>query len=255
VAVALVALLGVAGGAMVVAAIPGERAPISPRPSEALVATPTPRPTPRSTTTLEPTPEPSPVATGRGPLATAVPAGDVADLCEIFFDVPCGLGPGRYAPSRFQPAFDIELGDGWSTAAHREDIVALTRAEGSLTFAGPIREVYPHGESSEPRARARDLIEAFLATDGVGATVPAGVRIGGRRGLSTDLAPTEHHRITLFSTAGSTYNLEPDRVTRIVVIDLLGGDTVLIAIESSDGHDLRDILDTADPAAGTIHWR
>jgi hypothetical protein len=39
------------------------------------------------------------------------------------------------------------------------------------------------------------------------------------------------------------------------VIDLLGGDTVLIAIESSDGHDLRDILDTADPAAGTIHWR
>jgi hypothetical protein len=186
---------------------------------------------------------------------TAVPAGDAADLCEIFFEIPCGLGPGRYAPSRFQPAFDIELGDGWSTVAHREDIVALTRPEGSMTFAGPIREVYPDGEASEPKARARDLIEAFLATKGVGATVPADVRIGGRRGLSTDLAPTQDRRVRLFATDASTYHLEPDRVTRIVVIDLRGGKTVLIAIESSAGHDLRDILDTADAAAGTIHWR
>jgi eukaryotic-like serine/threonine-protein kinase len=255
VAVALVALLGVAGGAMVVAVIPGVRAPVTPRPSEALIASATPRPTPRATPTPEPTPEPTAAPTRRGPPATAVPAGDVADLCEIFFDIPCAMGPGRYAPSRFQPAFDIQLGDGWSTAAHREDIVALTRPEGSMTFAGLIREVYPDGEASEPKARARDLIEAFLATNGVGATVPADVRIGGRRGLSTDLAPTDDRRVRLFATGASTYHLEPDRVTRIVVIDLRGGKTALIAIESSAGHELRDILDTADAAAGTIHWR
>jgi hypothetical protein len=179
----------------------------------------------------------------------------VADLCETFFDIPCGLAAGRYAPSRFEPAFDIELADGWSNAIHRGDLVSLVREEGAMTFAGPIREVYPNGEADEPRARARDLIRAFISTDGVGATQPATVRIGGRRGMSTDLAPSDDERVALFSTDGSTYHLEPDRTTRIVVMDLRGGRTILIAIESRGDHDLRDILDTADPAAGTIRWR
>ena len=70
-------------------------------------------------------------------------AGEVADLCETFFDLPCGLGAGRYAPSRFSPAFDIELGDGWSNAAHAADLVALTRAQGADDVRRRIAEVYP----------------------------------------------------------------------------------------------------------------
>jgi hypothetical protein len=73
--------------------------------------------------------------------------------------------------------------------------------------------------------------------------------------MSTDLAPSDDERVALFSTESSTYHLEPDRTTRIVVMDLRGGRTVLIAIESRGDHDLRDILETADPAAGTIRWR
>jgi hypothetical protein len=30
---------------------------------------------------------------------------------------------------------------------------------------------------------------------------------------------------------------------------------VVLAIEPNDGYELRDILDAADPAAGTIRWR
>ncbi len=249
------ALLGIAGGAMLVAALPGTERPVAPSEAgQALLRTPTPEPTPELTP--EPTPEPTPDPTPEpSPEAPTVPPGRVADLCEVFFDIPCGLGPGRYAPSRFQPAFDIELGDGWSNVTHREDIVSLAREEGSVTFAGPIREVYPNGEADEVRSRARDLIRAFIATDGVGATSPATVRIGGRRGLSTDIAPSDDERVALFSTEGSTYRLEPDRTTRIVVMDLRDGRTILIAIESRGDHDLRDILDTADPAAGTIRWR
>jgi serine/threonine protein kinase len=252
VVVALLALLGIVGGALIVAALPGAaRDQISPSPSLADVATPTPRPTP-SPTPL-PTPRPSPtVAPTVAP--TAVPAGEVADLCEIFFDIPCGLGPGRYAPSRFRPPFEIQLGDGWSNAAHREDIVALTREQGTMTIAGKITEAYPKGRTVEPRPRARDIIEALIETDGVGATDPAEVRIGGRRGLSTDLAPLDDERVALFSTEGSVYNLEPDRTTRIVVVDIKGGGTALIAIEPADGFELSDILETADPAAGTIRW-
>ena len=251
-------ILGLVGVGSLVAALSGRPGAA---PSQAVVTTPSPGPTEPPTTDPTPTPDPSPkpaptpTATS-APTAdpTALPPGDVADLCEIFFDIPCGLGPGRYAPSRISPAFDIEIGEGWSNAVHRADLVALTRAEGTFTFAGAIREAYPDGEAEEPKARAREIIEAFIATEGVGSTKPANVRIDGRRGLSVDLSPIDSASVTLFRTDGSAFQLEPDRTTRIVVMDVRG-DTVLLAIEPGDGSDLRDILDSADPAAGTMRWR
>jgi hypothetical protein len=238
---------------MLVTAIPG-RPVESPVPSQALVETASPTEEPTPSPTPEPTPSPTP-ATEPSPEPTPLPEGEVADLCEVFFDIPCGLGAGRYAPSRFRPGFDIELGEGWSNATHREDIVVLTRPEGTVTFAGNLREVYPDGEADEPSSRARDLMEAFIATDGVGATDTNDVRIDRRRGFSSDFEPVGTERVPLFSTEGSTFNLEPDRATRVVVVDLPGDDMVVLAIEPNDGYELRDILDAADPAAGTIRWR
>ena len=117
VVVALLALLGIVGGALIVAALPGAaRVQLTPAPSVAVVAVTTPRATP--TATARPTPKPSP-SRSPTPAPTPLPAGEVADLCEIFFEIPCGLGAGRYAPSRFRPEFEIELGDGWSNAVHR----------------------------------------------------------------------------------------------------------------------------------------
>jgi serine/threonine protein kinase len=255
VVVALLALLGIVGGAVIVAALPGAgRTMITAAPSLADVATPTPRPTPTPSPSPTPTPQPTPTVPATV-APTAVPAGEVADLCEIFFDIPCGLGPGRYSPSRFRPRFEIELGEGWSNAAHTADIVELTRTEGAMTFAGKLTEAYPNGRKIEPRARARDIIEAFLATDGIGATDPAEVKIGGRRGFSTDLAPRDDERVALFATEGSTFNLEPNRTTRVVVVDIKGGGTALLAIEPNNDFKLADILETADPAAATIRWR
>jgi len=256
--IALLALIGIVGGAIAVAALAGgSRTLESGLPaSEAAVETPTrtPKPTPTPSPTPSPTPKPTPSATPT-PSPTPVAEGATADLCEIFFDIPCGLGAGRYAPSRFRPPFDIELGDGWSNAAHREDIVVLTRPEGTLTFAGGLRQVFPRGKPGEPSTHARDLMESFIATDGVGATKPKGIRIDRRRAYSSDLQPVGRTRVPLFSTDGSTFNLEPDRTTRIVVVDLPGDDTIVFAIEPSDGYELRDILETADPVAGSINWR
>jgi len=256
--IALLALIGIVGGAIAVAALAGGSRTLdsgSPA-SEAAVETPTrtPKPTPTPSPTPSPTPKPTPSATPT-PSPTPVAEGATADLCEIFFDIPCGLGAGRYAPSRFRPPFDIELGDGWSNAAHREDIVVLTRPEGTLTFAGGLRQVFPRGKPGEPSTHARDLMESFIATDGVGATKPKGIRIDRRRAYSSDLQPVGRTRVPLFSTDGSTFNLEPDRTTRIVVVDLPGDDTIVFAIEPSDGYELRDILETADPVAGSINWR
>jgi serine/threonine-protein kinase len=252
----LVAVLGIVGVVAValVLAVPGDGAsPLATLPPAATeVAQSNPAaPDPTVEPTTAPTPPPRATAADE---PTPLPAGDVADLCEIFFDIPCGLGAGRYAPSRFSPAFDIEIGDGWSNAAHQADTVALTREQGVMTFAGGIVEVYPNGEAREPRDRARDIIEAFIGTNGVSATRPANVRIDGRRGLSTDLTPIDSARVQLFATNGTTFYLEPDRTTRVVVMDLRKA-TILLAIEPHEGFELEDILDTADAAAGTIRWR
>ena len=252
---AVLGIVGVVAGALLVAALPGDGATSIPTPrppaSEAAVTVPTVATEP----TIEPTPVPTaPPTAGPTDAPTPLPAGDVADLCEIFFDIPCGLGAGRYAPSRFSPAFDIELGDGWSASVHTADTVTLTRSEGEMTFAGEIVEVYPDGEARKPKDRARDIIEALIATTGVSATRPANVRIDGRRGLSTDLTPIDDGRIQLFATDGTTFLLEPDRTTRIVVMDLRKG-TILLAIEPHEGFALADILATADDAAGSMRWR
>jgi serine/threonine-protein kinase len=255
VVVALLALLGIVVGAIAVAALPGNAEPLSSEaPSQALVRTPspTPRPTPSPSPPASPTRKPTATPTAA---PTPLPEGEVADLCEVFFDIPCGLGAGRYSPSRFRPPFAIRLGEGWSNATHAEDVVVLTRPEGTLTFAGGLREVYPDGEADEPSSRARDVMEAFVATEDIGASEPADVRIDRRRGYSSDLEPIGSERVPLFSTAGTTFHLEPDRTTRVVVVDLPGDDTVVLAIEPNEGYDLRDILETADNAAGTIDWR
>ena len=39
------------------------------------------------------------------------------------------------------------------------------------------------------------------------------------------------------------------------MVDIKGGGTALIAIEPKDGFELADILEIADPAAGTVDWR
>ena len=111
------------------------------------------RPTRPPSRPPNPTPSPSPAPTEE---PTSLPPGDVADLCEIFFDIPCGLGAGRYAPARFSPAFDIELGDGWSNAAHTADTVALTRDEGRMTFAsGGHRGLSRRRDARAAQPRAR----------------------------------------------------------------------------------------------------
>jgi hypothetical protein len=87
----------------------GERADLAAT-QRALVATP-PRPAPRSTTTLGRLP----AAPWRQAVATCHGVRPVmADLCEISSTSPADSA-GRRAVS-VPPAFDIKLGDGWSTA-------------------------------------------------------------------------------------------------------------------------------------------
>ena len=266
-AIVAIAVVGLALGAWAVSALPGADGslafqsdpPTQPEPTDTPTSTPTVDPTPEPTapltatltatpdTTAEPTTEPTPEPTD-------VPLGEVADLCEIFFDLPCGLGAGRYGPSRFSPAFDIEIGDGWSADSHTAGVVVLRRHEGLMTFMGGITVVDPDGAATAVRDRTRDLIEALVTMGGVAATEPAEVRIDRRRGLSIDVAPIDPERLALFTNGESAFYLEPGRTTRLVALDARDG-TLMLVIEPNEGLGLGDILATADVAAGTIRWR
>ena len=101
-------------GGLFVASLPGVRTrgrPRSPRrrrnrPHADADATPTAVPT------VKPIKAPTPV-----PKATPKPAAGAArDLCDPIFGFACGLEKGTYTPSRFKPAIQFKLGDGWSTS-------------------------------------------------------------------------------------------------------------------------------------------
>ena len=129
-------------------------------------AEPTPTPTPTPSPTLEPTPRADARAAarrrgrGRRPVRSVLRAS------------PCALGPGRYAPMRFEPAISFKLGDGWSAATNDQRLVVLSRDEGFMTLREPCRRPgRPGGEgrglargSSSTRSRDRK---------GVSATKPA----------------------------------------------------------------------------------
>ncbi len=250
---AAVGVAAVVGGSLLLGALPsgGDAATALPDPTDPVaVATPE-TPAPTSAETPEPTVEATPEPTET---PAPVPPGEVADLCEPFFDLPCGLGSGRYAPSRFGVPYDMEIGDGWSTMAHAEDVVAITREEGLMTFLTGVTTVDPDRDPKPAAETARGVIESIVVMDGVAASEPAAVTIDDRTGFSTDCSPIAGDRLALFATGGSTYYLEPARTTRIVALDTPRG-VLILTIEPYDDSDLRGILDVADPVAGTMRWR
>jgi hypothetical protein len=251
--IALLAVAGVVGGAVTVASLSGSDSlaivpPVTARPSA--TPRPTPRPTPKPT--ASPTRAPTPTPTAQ---PSALLAGEVAALCEVYLDLPCGLGAGRYAVTDLTPTFEIEVGDGWSVSVRSRDVVALVRPEGVVTYATGAQALDRDGKPTETKGHARDLISAFSALAGVDSTKGANVRIDGRRGRSVDLTASRGKRIALFRTEHTTYFLEPGRTTRIVALDTDEEGVLVIAIEPAKDHDLKDILATADALAGSTRFR
>jgi eukaryotic-like serine/threonine-protein kinase len=251
----LVAVAAVVAGGLFVASLPGRVdsggvafATTTPRPTRTPTPTvrPTAIPTPRPTTAPDPTPAPK---------ATAQPApGAVRDLCDPILGFACGLEKGTYEPSRFEPAIQFKLRDGWSTSVWERDLVALGRHEGGLTFASGLISVYTTGDATDAPRSARSLAEAFIETDGVAAGRPASKRIDKRRATVVDLAPRGPDPVPLFGTSTLTYYLEPGGTTRLIVIDGEDGALVL-AIEPAEDSTLEALLPEANRVVASLRFR
>jgi hypothetical protein len=248
VALAALPAFGDHGGVALASARPPRSAAPAEEATPAPTREPTPKPTPKPTATPKPTPEPTAVPT---PEPTPVDPGEVADLCDPIFELPCGLGPGRYSPSRFEPSISVKVDAGWSAATNGDRLVVLARDEGFMTFASAIDL---RGASAGQEDSARKLIDAIVARKGLDVTRPAKVRIEKLQGRSVDVTPTGSDRIELFTAGGSTYFVEPGRVTRVVALDV-DREVLVIVIEPGDGRTLEAILETADGVAASLRRR
>ena len=185
------------------------------------------------------------------PAPTATP--QAVDICDPILDVACSLGAGRYAPASFRPPVAFTLGDGWSTSRSSADLLVLSRAEGLLTLASGVK---PLGGAADAfgGGTAKATIAGIAATKGLKASKPANVRIDGHQGRSIDVTPAGSGRKAVFTAGGRTFYVEGGRTTRIVALDAEGGPLVLV-IEPTSGHRLRQALDTADVVASTLTFR
>ncbi len=197
--------------------------------------------------TARPTPTPSARSTQRPP---ATPAAVLAaDVCHPILDVACGLDGARYAPTGLTPRVAFTLGDGWSASVATDGMLVLSRPEGVLTFASHVAS--PNGDARFKEGSAKQLVAAFAKTPDAKATKPANLKIDGRSGRSVDVTAGAGGHVAIFEAGGRTYYIETGRPTRLVALDDDAG-TLVLVIEPSAGHTLRDILDTADVVASTL---
>jgi eukaryotic-like serine/threonine-protein kinase len=220
------------GGSAGVIDTPSATAPRTAKPTKAPTARPTATPTPT-------------------PIPTPVDASLVEPLCAPAPD-PCALDVGWHAPTAFGPGLQFQLGPGWSTVIDGGGLVVVSRPEGLLTIASGISLV-DASQGGLGDGHASDLVKAFIATDGVTATHALRVTIGGVAGRSTDVTPKKTGRRAMFRTGTTTYFVEVGRTTRLVALDV-GDRVIVIAIEPSHGHTLKEILATADAVAASLRF-
>ena len=253
--VVLLVVVAVVGGALLVAALSGRGdagtiAAASPTPLAA-AATPTAQSTPAKPTP-DPKPTPAPKPTPKPPPNT--PSKGARDVCDPFLGIDCGLDPGIYEPSKFTPPIHFELGAGWAVSVSEADLLALTRDEGTLTFASGITTVYPSGTGTEAPDSARALVETFIETDGVAAGKPTDGKIDKLRTRIVDLTPTGSDRVALFGTNTQTFYLEPVGTTRLTVVDGRDG-PVVIAVEPAEDATFTSIRKITDPVIKSFSFR
>ncbi len=250
---AALGLLGLLVGSVLVAAFPDIGTG-----GAAALASDTPGPTDPLMPTAKPTPTPSEAPTTTAePVATAAPTPEPlagADLCEPIFGIPCGQDPGRYAPSRFEPAVAFDLGGGWATALHQAERVQLVRDAGRMTFLGDVTRIYPNGAEEETRGSLRRVIGRIAATDGTEASKVRGLTIDGLDGVSVDLTTQGGELLPILGMGAETVYLQPFATTRFVLLDV-GRRTLAVVIEPGAGASLADILVTADDVAGSLDLR
>ena len=178
------------------------------------------------------------------------------------------LRPGEYRSLKFEPSFSFRVGKGWSTLApETSDALALS-AQGETRWVGftNVQEVYkPAAQGTQKVVEApKDMVEWFQHHPYLQTDKPESVTVGGVKGEQFDLvveAPEDYYGqcgsadcmdIYMLSD-GETVSFEEGNKTRIVVLEDVKGDTVVLDIGTS-ATEFDEFMPEAQKVLDTVKW-
>ncbi len=181
---------------------------------------------------------------------------------------PGPLRPGEYRSVVFEPSFSFRVGKGWSTLApETSDALALS-AQGETRWVGftNVQEVYkPSAKGAQKVVEApKDMVEWFQHHPYLQTDKPERVTVGGVKGKQFDLvvdAPEDYYGqcgsgdcmdIYMLSD-GETVSFEEGNKTRIVVLEDVKGDTVVLDIGTS-ATEFDEFMPEAQKVLATVKW-
>ena len=173
------------------------------------------------------------------------------------------LDPGTYRTEEFEPAFSFRVGEGWThVPPEKPDDLALARGQTGLRFF-KVQDVYkPNGGLVEAPDDLAGWVRRhpYLRT-----SAPQTVTVGGIEGKRFDVSvgelPQDHSGecgpdcVPQFGlTDGTTLGITKGEKARGIVLEDVGGETVLIGIggpaDEFDGH-----APEAQKVIDTVEWR
>jgi hypothetical protein len=186
------------------------------------------------------------------------------------------LPPGRYFTEKFEPALSFEVGQGWAVATPEEPGLfgVVWRApqaglDPNIYFIDPPSEVYSSRNPDEiaPVPAPENWVAWFRGHPYLQVDEPQPISVGGVEGqqidMSVDLLPEEDYYHSVWCGGGSWVALWPlpygawcvaeGTVDRIVILEDVGGKTVLIDIGATAGT-VEEFIPRAQKVLDTVEW-
>jgi hypothetical protein len=178
------------------------------------------------------------------------------------------LSPGEYHSVKFEPSFSFHVGKGWSTLApETSDALALS-TQGETRWVGftNVQEIYnPTAKGTQKVVEApEDMVGWFQHHPYLQTDEPESITVGGVKGEQFDLvvdAPENYYGqcgsgdcMDIYRLSdGETISFEEGNKTRIVVLEDVKGDTVVLDIGTS-ATEFDEFMPEAQKVLDTVKW-
>jgi hypothetical protein len=180
---------------------------------------------------------------------------------------PQTLPPGEYHSVDFEPALSFTLGKGWlNTESQLPDFIEVGQPgeTGWISFAN-VKEVFKPGTLKVVKA-PEDIVGWLQQHPYLQTGEPESVTVGGVKGQQLDVVvedlPTDFHGAcgvgcvdiaSLSHGEQTTYFKEADRERRVIVLDDVEGETVVIVF-SSPPDEFDEFAPKAKKVLDTVKW-
>jgi hypothetical protein len=188
---------------------------------------------------------------------------------EPFAEQYGSLEPGRYFTTKFEPTLSFEVGEGWRVHVAEEPTnftIVRSQAE-ELTFANPTKVYHPTSPDKLVSApeRAAEWVSWFREHPYLETSKPELESVGGLEGerFDTTTSPPADYVSKRCGGDVSPWPVRsgPDECfdrqenIRVIVLDNVEGEAVLVVISAIEGATFEEFLPKAQGVLDTVEWQ